>query len=171
MVLQKGMDLLIRINRPLVVLLKYIALWTLALMMFLTFVDVLGRYVFNSPFPGANELIQFMMGIVVTFSVVYTAHQKSHIGVDLVINRFQVRTRKLIGCITSFLSFCIFIFITWQAIVSISDEFHSNLTSATLYIPVYPFIAVAAFGFVILCLVLLADFLGLFSEVIAKWTR
>ena len=167
MVLQKVADLLIRINQPLVTLLKYIALWTLALMMFLTFVDVLGRYVFNSPVPGAGELIQFMMGIFVTFSVVYTAHQKSHIGVDLVINRFNKNTRKIIGCITSFISLFIFIFITWQTIVSISDEFHSNLTSAVLYIPVYPFIAASAFGFVILCLVLLADFIGLFSEVTA----
>lgn len=171
MVLQRGTDLLNRINQPLVALLKYIALWTLALMMFLTFVDVVGRYVFNSPFPGATELIQFMMGIVVTFSVVYTAHQKSHIGVDLVINRLYGGTKRLIRLVTSFLSFCLFIFITWQAIVSISDEFHSNLTSATLYIPVYPFIATAAFGFVVLCLILLADFLSLLSEVIAKWTR
>lgn len=171
MVLQKGADFLIRINKPLVVLLKYIALWTLALMMFLTFADVLGRYVFNSPVPGAGELIQFMMGIFVTFSVVYTAHQQSHIGVDLVINRFPMNARRFIECITSLISFCLFILITWQAIVSISDEFHSKLTSAVLYIPVYPFIAGTAFGFVILSLVLLADFIGLCSEVSAKWTR
>lgn len=167
----KRTNLLIRINKPLVALLKYIALWTLAMMMFLTFVDVVGRYVFNSPVPGAGELIEFMMGIVVTFSVAYTAYQKSHIGVDLVIDRFSKNTRKLIRCVTSLLTFCMFVFITWQTSLNISDEFNSKLTSAVLYIPVYPFIAIVAFGFLVLCLVLLADFLDLFSEVVAKWTH
>jgi TRAP-type C4-dicarboxylate transport system permease small subunit len=171
MVLQKGIDLLVRINQPLVALLKHIALWTLAMMMFLTFVSVLLRYVFNSPIPGVWELTEFMMAIVITFSLVYTAHQKAHIGVDLIINLFGINTRKLIECVTSLLSLCIFIFITWQTFVKISDDFHSSLTSPVLYIPVYPFVAIAAFGFLVLCLVFLADFLNIFSEVIAKWTR
>jgi TRAP-type C4-dicarboxylate transport system permease small subunit len=171
MLLQRATDFLVRINQPLVALLKTIALWTLAAMMFLTFVDVLLRYFFNSPVPGATELIQFMMGIVITFSVVYTAHQKGHIGVDLVINRLYGSTKRLIRLFSSLFSLCLFIFIAWQTSVSASAEYHSNLTSAVLYIPVYPFIAVSAFGFLVLCLVLLSDFLSLLWEVIAKWSR
>lgn len=169
--LHTGTNLIIRANRPLVAFLKYIALWTLALMMFLTFVDVLLRYAFNSPIPGATEIIQFMMGIVITFSVVYTAHEKAHIGVDLVIDHFPDRAKTYIGCITSLLALILFVFITWQTIVFISDEYHSRLTSAVLYIPVFPFIAISAVGFVILCLVLLSDFLSLLLEVVTKWTR
>ncbi len=169
--LQKGTDLLIKLNRPLVAFVKYVALWILAIMMFLTFTDVLLRYIFNSPVPGATELIEFMMGIAVTFCVVYCAHKGSHIGVDLVIQYFSERTRNLIGCITSFLTLILFLLISWQAFIYIVDEYHSGLTSAVLYIPVYPFIATVAAGFVIICLVLLAEFLSLLGEVVSEWTR
>jgi TRAP-type C4-dicarboxylate transport system permease small subunit len=169
--LQKVAGFLTKLNRPLVAFVKYVALWILAMMMFLTFTDVFLRYLFNSPVPGATELIEFMMGIVVTFCVAYTAHKKSHIGVDLLLVHLQERTRKLIGCVTSFLALILFVFICWQTILLISEDYHSNLESAVLYIPVYPFTATVAVGFVILCLVLLAEFLGLLGEVVSEWTR
>ena len=169
--LQKGIDLLNRLNRPLITFIKYIALWILAGMMFLTFVDVLLRYVLNSPVPGTWELIEFMMGIVVTFSVVYCAHEKAHISVDLVIANFQDKTRKLIGCVTSLITLLLFILITWQAFLYMADEYGSRLTSPVLYIPVYPFIATSAVAFVVLCLVLLVEFLSNLLEVAAEWTR
>lgn len=169
--LKKGMDLLNRLNRPLIFFIKHVALWILAGMMFLTFVDVLLRYFFNNPVPGAAELIEFMMAIVVTFSVVYCAHKRSHINVDLVIVNLPDRVRTWLDCITSFITLVLFILIAWQAFILIADEYGSGLTSAVLYIPVYPFIATVAFGFVVICLVLLSEFLSNLSEVASKWTR
>lgn len=169
--LQKGGDLLAKLNRPLVVFIKYVALWLLAFMMFLTFADVLLRYVFNRPVPGATEIIEFMMGIVVTFSVAYTAHKKAHIGVDLVVERLPVKTRRVISCITNFLTLILFVLISWQTYLLIFEEYESKIVSAVLYIPVYPFIATVAVGLVILCLILIAEFLSLLGEVVSEWTR
>jgi TRAP-type C4-dicarboxylate transport system permease small subunit len=171
MSLQKVASFLTKFNRPLVAFVKYVALWILATMMFLTFVDVLLRYIFNLPVPGATELIEFMMGIVVTFSVAYTAHKKSHIGVDLVLVRLKENTRKIIGIVTSFLTLILFILICWQTYILIGEDYQSTLESAVLYIPVYPFIVIVTIGFVILCLVLLAEFLGLLGEVVSEWNR
>lgn len=162
---------LTKLNAPLIGAVKHIALWILAIMMFLTFVDVLLRYVFNSPVPGATELIEFMMGIVVTFSVAYTAYKKSHIGVDLVIERFPKKTKKLLACCASFIALGLFVLICWQTILLIFEDYHSNLTSAVLYLPVYPFTAAVAFGLVVLCFVLLVEFLSLLGEVVSEWTR
>ena len=169
--LQRVTGFLTKLNRPLVLFVKYVALWMLAMMMFLTFTDVLLRYIFKSPVPGGTELIEFLMGITVTFSVAYTAHKRSHIGVDLVLVRLSKKTRKLIGCMTSFLTFILFILICWQTILLISEDYHSKLESAVLYIPVYPFIAMVSVGLVILCLILLAEFLSLMGEVVSEWTR
>ncbi len=171
MELKKGIDLLNRLNRPLIAVIKFIALWVLAGMMFLTFADVLLRYLFNSPIPGATELIEFMMGIAVTFSVVYCAYKKSHISVDLVIANFPDRARKWLDCITSLITLILFLLITWQAFIYVVDEYGSRLTSAVLYIPVYPFIATAAVAFAVICLVLLVEFLSHLSEVTTQWTR
>ena len=162
---------LTKLNRPFVAFVKYVALWVLAGMMFLTFTDVLLRYLFNSPVPGGDELIEFMMAIVVTFCLAYTAHERSHVGVDLLITRLSKKTRKLIGCITSFLTLGLFILICWQTIILISEDYYSHLESAVLYIPVYPFIATVAAGLAILCLILLTEFLSLVGEVVSEWTR
>ena len=169
--LQKVADLLTKLNRPLVAFVKYVALWILAIMMFLTFTDVLLRYFFNSPVPGATELIEFMMGIVVTFSVAYTAHKKAHIGVDLVIERLPGKARRVIGCITSFFTLILFMLICWQTFLLIFEEYSTKIISAVLYVPVYPFIATVTVGLVILCLVVLAEFLSLLGEVVSEWTR
>lgn len=169
--LQKAADFLTKFNRPLVAFVKYVALWILAIMMFLTFVDVLLRYIFNSPVPGATELIEFMMGIVVTFCIAYTAHEKAHINVDLLLMNFKERTRKIIGVVTNFLTLGLFVLICWQTYILIIEDYRSKIISAVLYIPVYPFIAAVTVGFVILCLVLLAEFLGLLGEVVSEWTR
>jgi TRAP-type C4-dicarboxylate transport system permease small subunit len=169
--LQKMEGFLTKLNRPLVLFVKYVALWILALMMFLTFTDVLLRYIFNRPVPGGTELIEFMMGIVVTFCVAYTAHKKSHIGVDLVLERLSQRTRRLIGCVTSFLALILFVLICWQTILLIFEDYHSGLESAVLYLPVYPFITTVAVGLVILCLILLAESLNLLGKVVSEWTR
>jgi TRAP-type C4-dicarboxylate transport system permease small subunit len=171
MLLQKGGYLLKKMNKPLILFVQFVALWFLAVMMFLTFVDVLLRYVFNSPVPGATELIEFMMGIVVTFSVAYTAYKGAHIGVDLVIERLPGKVKITIGCITSFLTLILFALICWQTFLLIIEEYQSNIISAVLYIPTYPFVATVAVGFVVLCLVLLAEFLSRLGEIISEWTH
>lgn len=169
--LQKTAGFLTKFNRPLVGFVKNVAMGILATMMFLIFTAVLFRYLFNRPVSGDVELVEFMMGILVTFSVAYTAHKKSHIGVDLLLVRLKEKTRKIIGVVTSFLTLILFIFICWQTYILIGEDYHSKLESAVLYIPVYPFIIVVTIGFVILCLVLLAEFLSLLGEVISEWTR
>lgn len=162
---------LTRLNKPFVTFIKHVALWILALMMFLTFADVLLRYFFNSPIPGGDELIEFMMGIGVTFSIAYTAHKKSHVGVDLLLVRLSEKTKKLISCVTSFLTFALFVLICWQTIILISEDYYSHLESPVLYIPVWPFITTVSVGLAILCLILLTEFLSLMGEVVSEWTR
>ena len=151
--------------------LKSIAMGMLAIMMFLTLTDVLLRKFINRPITGAYELIEFMMAILVPFSVLYCAHQKAHINVDIIVGRLSEGSQRLIACVTYLITFIFFLLMTWQMFRYISDEFQSKLTSSVLLIPVYPFIATFAVGFAVLCLVLLVDYLYILSEVLLKWTR
>ena len=159
-----------KIDRPLVKILKTIAMGILAFMMFLTAGDVFLRYIFNRPITGAYEIIEYLMAILVSFSVTYCAYEKAHITVDIFIEPLSKRIRILINLIAACISFIFFLFITWQTFKYILDEIQSNLTSSVLLIPVYPFIATVAVAFVILCIVLLVQILSHASEVGKKWT-
>jgi TRAP-type C4-dicarboxylate transport system permease small subunit len=165
---KKASNFLNLFMQPIIHVLVLIGMSVLAVMMFLMAADVILRYFFNSPLPGAYELFEYMMAIVVPFGIVYCAHQGSHVAIDLVVDRFPKKVQAVIGSITSFFSLGLFILITWQNLCYIKEQFDSKLTSAVLLIPVYPFIAVVAIGLGVFCIVLLKDFINFLSETVAK---
>lgn len=52
-------------------------------MMFLTFADVLGRYVFTRPILGAYEITEVLMGLMIFCGLPLVSASKGHIRVDL----------------------------------------------------------------------------------------
>jgi TRAP-type C4-dicarboxylate transport system permease small subunit len=147
-------------------ILTNIAAWALAAMMFLTFVDVVLRYFFNSPIQGAGELIEFMMAIVVPFSIVYCARLKAHIAVDFITESLPKSVRNVIDTINSVLMLGLFVLITYQSYFYLIDEFESGLTSPVLYIPTYPFVAMVSLAFFALTLVLIEQFVRSLVEIV-----
>jgi TRAP-type C4-dicarboxylate transport system permease small subunit len=130
---------------------------TLAAMMFLMASDVICRYVFNSPIPGALELIEFMMAIIVPFSIAYCAQLKAHITVDLVVERFPAKVRKVLRVIITSIS-CVFVaLICWQNVIYVIETHHSNLTSAVLKVPTAPFVAAGAIGTAVFAIILFIE--------------
>ncbi|MBW2137215.1 MAG: TRAP transporter small permease [Deltaproteobacteria bacterium] len=160
-----------RITSPLTSVLMSAGGGILALMMFLTATDVALRYIFNSPIPGAFELVEYMMAVLVPFGLAYCAREKGHIGVDLVVERLPRRFQLILGCVTTFATFAFFLLVTWQNFFYILEFYGSKQTSAVLLIPRYPFVAMAALAFAILTLILLLQFFQLVSERSRKWNR
>jgi len=120
----------------------------LALMMFFTVFDVVGRYVFNMPVEGGFELIEFMMAIFIPFALLYCEQHKSHITVDLLYDKFPKLLQRILAGITSALTVLYFSLICWQSYLAIIDELTNKITSSVLMIPTYPFFIplVIAFG-------------------------
>lgn len=135
----------------------------LALMMFLTALDVGLRYAFNRPLAGAFELVGYMMAILVPFSIVYCAHEKGHVSVDLIMGRFSKKVRTAVDIITTFITLIFVIVIAWQNVLYFFEVKGSGLTSAVLLIPSYPFIAPIAVAFGTFALVLLVHLFDFFS--------
>ena len=75
----------------LVLFLQAIAAVTLFALMLITCVDVVGRYVFNSPLTGSTELTEIAVGIVVFAVVPVISSRNDHIVVDLLDPLFPAR--------------------------------------------------------------------------------
>ncbi|MBM3352727.1 MAG: TRAP transporter small permease [Betaproteobacteria bacterium] len=56
---------------------------TLAAMMALTCVDVVGRYLFTRPIPGALEIVEIMMGLIIFTALPLVTMREEHVTVDL----------------------------------------------------------------------------------------
>jgi len=151
---------------PLVRILKSVAAGILAVMMFLTAMDVLLRYIFNRPISGALEITEYMMVILVGFGLAYCATVKGLVSVEIFTSRFSPRGRAIVNSMTYFLSFVFFSLITWQSMRNVKLVFESELVSPVLLIPTFPFAVTLALGSLVLTLVLLVNFLEYLSEVV-----
>lgn len=136
--------------------LTVIATTALILMMFLTAADVFCRYFLNSPIPGAMELVEYLMAIVVPFSIAYCALQKSHVAVDLIVDHFPKSLQRFCHFFVTIPAIGFILLICWQNYLSIFETYHSKLTSAVLLIPAYPFfipIVIGTFVFAVILIV------------------
>jgi TRAP-type C4-dicarboxylate transport system permease small subunit len=118
----------------------------LALLMFLVAADVIGRYVFNRPIPGGYELVEYLMAIVVPLGVAFCAEQKSHVGVDLLVERLSAKSRRVVDGVTQLATVLLGCVLVWQTWVAVPDSYASGLKSAVLQIPVYPFVLAVGVG-------------------------
>ncbi len=160
-----------RVNKYLVLILRHLAIWILILMMLLTTVDVCLRYVFNSPITGSFELVELMMALIVPFSIVFCAGERAHIHVDIVMEHLSTGLKLFFTFIGNLVSLVLFALITWQSVIYIAEEYESRLTTAVLYIPVYPFIGALSAAFAVLCLLLLAEIINYIFRTILKWNQ
>jgi TRAP-type mannitol/chloroaromatic compound transport system permease small subunit len=75
------------------------------LMFFLLLFEIVARYVFSSPTVWATELTQMLFGAFIMLSGGYLMMNKGHIYVEIIYERFSLRTKALVDLLTSFLFF------------------------------------------------------------------
>jgi TRAP-type C4-dicarboxylate transport system permease small subunit len=146
-----------KVTRFVTGILTVIAATALILMMFLTAADVAGRFFFNSPISGAMELVEYLMAIIVPFSVAYCALKKSHVAVDLIVDHFPKSLQKICHFFVTIPAIGFILLISWQNYFSVFDSYESNMTSAVLLIPAYPFIIPMVIGTFFFALIMLVQ--------------
>ncbi len=126
-------------------------------MMILTVLDVILRYLFNSPILGTFEITEFMMVFIVFFSLAYTQSQKGHVSVDIFVTILSERKQRFIELISHVIYFLLLLVITWKSVARAMELMGTKEVSATLSIPVFPFYFVVALGCAAMCIELLRD--------------
>jgi TRAP-type C4-dicarboxylate transport system permease small subunit len=166
--LSKAAESLNKLVHPAVRALHGAGVGVLAVMMVLTAADVTLRYVFNRPIVGSLDLTEYMMAIVVSFSLAYCAFLKGHVRVDLIVDHLPQRLQAVIDSITCLLGVFLFSLITWQGFVYVGILIDSGVKSTVLLIPRFPFVGLVCLGSGFLTLVLLANFLEFLSQAVRK---
>lgn len=140
-------------------------------MMFLTFFDVTLRFTLNKPISGSYELTEFLMLLLVIFSLGYTGMRKGHIRVDLILMYIPQRAVKILDALTYLTSAIFFILICWRAVLNGLLVKKDEITTAVLSIPVYPFAFIIILGAGLLVLVFIKDTIESIHEVIKVWSQ
>lgn len=157
--------LLSKLIVAIIFILKWIGSVFLAIMMFLTAIDVSFRYIFNCPILGAMELVEYMMALLIPFSVAYCAFCKSHVAVEFILDRFSRKFQKAVDTPIKIITLLFLVMLTWQAFLYVVETFNSGLTSAVLLIVTYPFVIPIAVGMGVFALIVFTDLLpGVIKE-------
>ena len=162
---------LIKVVRPVTWWVNSVGVGVLVLMMFLTAADVSLRYIFNLPILGSYEITEYMMAILVAFTIAYTAFTKGHVNVDLIVNRLPKRLGSAISIVTNLICVVLFSLIAWRSFYQAGVLHNAAAVSPALSIPEFPFVIITGIGFSLISVVFILHLLEASSEVITKWNR
>ena len=115
----------------------------LAIMMFLTLFDVIGR-AFNYPIAPAVEITEIIMGMMIYLGVGYTTFMRGHIRVDILITNLPKRIQALLDTFTGIIGLGIVGLMSWRLFIQASSRVSNNDLSQILEIPLWPYAFVMA---------------------------
>ena len=143
---------------PLIRIAEIVTAILMFVMMMLTFVDVIGRYVFTAPVFGAAEMIQFLLAMTIFGGLCLINARDEHITVELFearLDRYIPRLRRIIVQVFSV------VVMTIIAIELYKFALDAQRIGTKTIVLEWPF-AVVAFAVSGLCVVsLIAQILGL----------
>lgn len=94
--------------------LKLLAAANLLAMMGITVVDVFGRYVLNAPLPGAFEITEIMMAVLVFSVLPIVTATSNHLTIGLLESRFEGRLRDARTALVSLVGLGFVVTATWR---------------------------------------------------------
>lgn len=125
---------------------------------FLGTADVVGTQMFGVPVPGATEITESTMVLIVFGALTYTQIRRSHIRVELLYMRAGARGQAAMDVFASLMALLFFSLLLWQAtneaLFSIKID---EATFGLVRMPLWPARIVLAAGTALLILQLLLD--------------
>lgn len=113
----------------------------LVLMLFamvaLTFVDVLGRRLFNTPVFGANDLTEHLMAVIIFAGLPLLTGQRGHLSIDLLDKWLLTPAWRLWHRMVDVLVAAMLGLIAYQYYLAIEEARNINEVSQALLIPRY----------------------------------
>ncbi len=118
----------------------------LLFLMIITFVDVMGRYLFNAPVTFSVELTELAMGLVIILGLAHTTFNRGHISVDLLAPVLPRGVLALLARLSAVAGAFFIGLIAWKFWGKVASTKSDGLATQILFVPVYPFVAIMAAG-------------------------
>jgi TRAP-type C4-dicarboxylate transport system permease small subunit len=125
-------------------------------MVFLAGANILCR-MFWVPIRGTFELMGFAGAIVTAFALGYTQINRGHISVDVLVETFSRKNRRMLVFINNTICCVFFVLAAWQLYLKADTLRVTGEVTETLRVIYYPFTYAVALGCVILAFVMLVD--------------
>ena len=118
--------------------LGFLAATVLMLLMIVTFIDVTGRYLFLAPLPGAFEMTEIMMAMLIFAGLPLVSRANQHVTVNLIIGLFSPKIRHFQRLITQIIMTLVFGVMAWRMWIKAVEMLVQGDETAYLLIPIAP---------------------------------
>lgn len=127
------------------------------LLMLLVTVGNIGLRLFAEPFNGTFEVVGMLSVVVNGLALAEAQRRKSHIAIDLLIEKAPIRAQLVVGAVVTLISIVMF-FLLAQNLVSFGLNLRDvGSVSESLRLPYWPLALVLAVGIAGLLLALVSD--------------
>ena len=109
-------------------------------MMCLTFVDVVARYLFNSPIRGGFEITELTLLVLIFAGLPLVSHGDEHVTMDFIDRMLPPRALNVLVRVVHALVAAMFFFLTWQMLIKAGRISAYGDTTDVLRITVGPFV-------------------------------
>ena len=140
---------------------RSVALWggglTLVGLMGLTVVDVVLRYLFNSPIYGARDVAKLILLVMVALSVAYSARTGGQVAIEVFSSMMGPRMLRWTDVFVRSVATVVLLVLTWRLWYSGQNAGRFGEVSLALQIPFKPFYFILAVGMLLYAAVLIAE--------------
>src|ERR671924_1329100 len=112
----------------------------LFVMMCLTFVDVVGRYLFSRPIRGGFEITELALLVLIFAGLPLVSHGDEHVTMDFIDRMLPPRAVDALVRLVHALVAAMFFFLTWQMLIKAGRISSYGDTTDVLRITVGPFV-------------------------------
>ncbi len=119
-------------------ILAWLSAIPVALIVILTFVDVLGRYVFSAPLRGSMEIIEFAMALVIFTALPSITRHRGHVSVSLIDGLFKGTAQRVKEMLCDAISAVALGLLTWRLGVQAMEDWRAGGSSVVLNLPHAP---------------------------------
>ncbi len=118
--------------------LGFLAALVLMLLMIITFIDVLGRYLFSAPLPGAFELTEIMMAMLIFAGLPLVSRANQHVTVNLIVGILSPIILHLQRLITQAIMAVVLAVMAWRMWIKAEEMLEQGDETAYLLLPIAP---------------------------------
>lgn len=129
---------------------EWIVTVMLVLMTFLTFLQVVLRYVFNSGFTWALELTTLFFAVMIFVGIGYGIRVGFHIGVDALVTKLPPRAQHVTGIVVALLCLAYAGIVLYGSFQYVSKMYSVGIEMQDLPIPVWLARSVLPLGYALL---------------------
>lgn len=123
-----------------------VSIIALLLAMLLISADVVSRLALNLPIFGSTDIVELLLALILFCALPATFLARRHIVVDIIDLIAPARLLRLIVFISSILSVCLLILMTWQLIYPVSYMYDTGEATLNIEWPKWIFGAIALLG-------------------------